>query len=152
MPLLLLLSLTFLSQGLEHPSVVGLGFTRSRQRLVWGPLTGWNHLFSRPASLPAKELGEPGGRGAVGRGGCFPHCVYKALNFQSLIPFLKKEFSTSHQNSSYNTARSREPEALQRSRRKEADFAWFEGTYFASLSHYFIHMFIFYSRTFRSAV
>lgn len=113
---------------------------------VWcGGLSQAGTIYSpvQPPSLP---------RNKASPGGCFPHCVYKALNFQSLIPFLKKEFSTSHQNSSYNAARLREPEALQRSRRKEADFSCFEGTYFASLSHYFTHMFIFYSRTFRSAV
>lgn len=100
--------------------------------------------FILPSSLPPCQ----GIRRAQGE--CFLCCVYKALNFQSLIPFLKKAFSTSHQNSSYNPARSREPEGLQGSRGKEAGFSCAAGARFASLSHYLTHMFTSCSRTFGS--
>ena len=75
---------------------------------VWcGGLSRAGTIYSpvQPPSLPRNKA-SPGEMLSV-------LCLQSTKFSKSLIPFLKKEFSTSHQNSGYNPARSREPKGLQ---------------------------------------
>lgn len=100
---------------------------------VWcGGLSLVGTIYSPIQPPPCQGIRRP-------RGECFLCCVYKALNFQSLIPFLKKAFSTSHQNSSYNPVTKRARGLQEAGGRRQASPALQEHA--LHLSHYLTHMF-----------